>query len=75
MCFYILSHMIYVCILVELTGKDRRGEGLLLYGQGHDACCVKKCQTSIRYTETWILLDSTPQSVVAEDMSKVGRGG
>ena len=54
------------------NGEGWEREGLLLYGQGHDACCVKKCQTSIRYTETWILLDSTPQSVVAEDMSKVG---
>ena len=58
--------MIYVCIPVGLMGKDGRGEGLLLYGQGHDACCMKQCH------ETWIQLDSTPQSVAAEDTSKAG---
>ena len=67
----IFSHMIYVCIPVGLMGKDGRGEGLL-YGQGHDACCMKQCQTSTHYTETWILLDSIPQSVAAEDTSKAG---
>ena len=64
--------MIYVCIPVGLMGKDGRGEGLLLYGQGHDAYCMKQCQTSIHYTETWILLDSIPQSVAAEDTLKAG---
>ena len=52
-------------------GWERR-RVVVLYGQGHDACCMKQCQTSIHYTETWILLDSIPQSVAAEDTSKAG---